>query len=131
MTRLMSVAYTADAVREHRKHVTRRLGWWENRAGRRLLHPGDELDLCEKVMGRKADQPLVRICRVEVTDVRRERLNWLLTGPAGYGASEMILEGFPGLDPGEFIDRYFLTAQGIGPMVDVTRIAWRYLEDYQ
>lgn len=30
MPRLMSVAYTEDAVRERRKTVTRRKGWWED-----------------------------------------------------------------------------------------------------
>ena len=53
MPRLMSVAFTEDAVRARRKTVTRRKGWWEDKRGRRILQPGDRLTLCRKVMGRK------------------------------------------------------------------------------
>jgi hypothetical protein len=67
----MSVALTEDAVRARRKTVTRRLGW-------RMLKPGDRLTLCRKVMGRRDGEPLVRICEVEVVDVRREQL-WNIT----------------------------------------------------
>ena len=52
MPRLMSVSLTEQAVVERRKTVTRRLGWWEDRNGRRLLKPGDRLTLCRKVRGR-------------------------------------------------------------------------------
>ena len=52
MSRLMSVAMTADAVIERRKTVTRRKGWWLDKNGRRLLHVGDTLTLCRKVQGR-------------------------------------------------------------------------------
>ena len=46
MPRLMSVSLTEQAVVERRKTVPRRLGWWEDRNGRRLLKPGDRLTLC-------------------------------------------------------------------------------------
>ena len=68
MPRLMSVALTEDAVRDRRKTVTRRMGW-------RMLKSGDRLTLCRKVMGRRKDEPRVRICEVEVVGVRRERLS--------------------------------------------------------
>lgn len=126
MPRLMSVAYTAEQVRAGIKDVTRRLGWWEDKHGRRILHPGDRLTLCEKVMGRKAGEPLVRIRDVEVVSVRRERLS-LLTERRGYGIRECEREGFPDLNPETFIQRYFTDAQGITPDQDVTRIEWRYL----
>ena len=39
----------------------------------------------------------------------------------------MVLEGFPGMDPAEFVDRFFVKAQGgMTPSDDVTRIEWRY-----
>jgi hypothetical protein len=56
--RLMSVAFTEDAMRRRAKTVTRRKGWT-------FLVPGERITLCRKVMGRKAGEPLVRI-----TDVR-------------------------------------------------------------
>lgn len=70
MSRLMSVSFTEQAVVERRKTVTRRKGW-------QFLKPGDRLTLCRKVMGRKKDEPLVRIAEVEVVSVRRESLGVL------------------------------------------------------
>lgn len=114
MSRLMSVALTEDAVRERRKTVTRRLGW-------QFLNVGDTLTLCRKVMGRKPDEPLVRICDVEVVSVRRETLRTI-------GFAEPELEGFPGMTPGEFVD-FFCRAMKCFPYTEVTRIQWRYLDD--
>lgn len=81
MPRLMSVAYTEDAVRERRKTVTRRKGWL-------MLKPGDRLTLVRKSMGRKKGEPLVRVAEVEVVSVRREPLMWL------YGTEEGPLAAY-------------------------------------
>lgn len=121
MSRLMSVAFTEQAVVERRKTVTRRKGWWEDKNGRRILQPGHRLTLCRKVMGRKAGEPLVRLTEVEVIDVRREPLSWI-------DDVDVAREGFPGLDPDDFIQRYFVDAQGMRPEDEVTRIEWRYLD---
>ena len=133
MSRLMSVAFTEQAVRERRKTVTRRKGWWEDKNGRRLVKPGDHLTLCHKVMGRKKGEPLVRIAEVEVVSVRREPLTDLYGtvpgGPNLYGHKEMEREGFPGEDPWIFVHRYFEQEQGIDEHTVVTRIEWRYLDD--
>lgn len=128
MSRLMSVAMTTDAVIERRKDVTRRLNWWENKNGRRLLVPGDTLTLCRKVQGRKAGEPIERLAEVEVVDVRRERLDAMFV--KSYGEREVEREGFPGMTPGDFVRRYFLDAQGLYPHAEVTRIEWRYLETH-
>lgn len=61
----MSVKLTEPQVRRREKTVTRRLGWWEDKHGRRLLKPGDPLTLCRKVQGRRKGEPLVRIAEVE------------------------------------------------------------------
>lgn len=114
MPRLMSVAFTEDAVRARTKTVTRRKGWV-------FLTPGTRLTLCRKVMGRKAGEPLVRIVDVEVVSVRREPL-WLIDD------AEVAREGFPGMRSGEFVRRFFIDAQGIDPTDVVTRIEWRYLD---
>lgn len=129
MPRLMSVAYTEQAVIERRKTVTRRKGW-------RLLKPGDRLTLCRQVQGRKPGEPLVRLAEVEVVSVRREPLSYVLLkqpptarkSERDYGKGEMAREGFPGMDPLTFIDRYFVAAQGITAADEVTRIEFRYLE---
>lgn len=133
MARLMSVAFTEDAVRARTKTVTRRKGWWQNKHGRQMLKPGDRLTLCRKVMGRKAGEPLERICDVEVVSVRREPL-CAIAGPYEVDSRgrplwpEVIAEGFPGMEPEEFMRRYFIEAQGVGAMDEVTRIEWRYLD---
>lgn len=133
MSKLMSVAFTEQAVVERRKTVTRRKGWWTDKNGKLLLHAGDRLTLCRKVMGRKKGEPLVRLAEVEVIDVQRERLDALLGGEApwwtDYGRHEMEREGFPGRDPHWFVAELFTAAQGIAATDDVTRIEWRYLDD--
>lgn len=116
MPRLMSVAFTEQAVRDRIKTVTRRKGW-------QVLKPGDRLTLCRKVMGRKPGEPLVRIAEVEVVDVRRERL-------AEITADEVALEGFPGMSRFTFMQRFFIDAQGIQPGDTVTRVEWIYLPDF-
>lgn len=115
MARLMSVAFTEDAVRARTKTVTRRKGW-------KFVREGDRLTLCRKVMGRKPGEPLVRIVDVEVTDVRRESL-WLID------KADLAREGFPDMSRGEFMQRFFIEAQGMTPDDIVTRIEWRYLDD--
>ena len=129
MSRLMSVAFTEAAVVERRKTVTRRKGWWLDARGRRIIVPGDRLTLCRKVMGRKPGEPLVRLAEVEVVTAERQPLD-LLVNPTidpRWPIDEMVREGFPGLDPWEFVERYFLAAQRMRANDDVTRIEWRYL----
>jgi hypothetical protein len=127
MSRLMSVAYTEDAVLARIKTVTRRTGWWRDVRGKRLVLPGHDLTLCRKVMGRKKGEPLVRLVDVEVVDVRREPLARILED-ATYGRAEVALEGFPDMEPIDFVRRYFLDAQGLDLRTDVTRIEWAYLD---
>lgn len=127
MARLMSVAFTEQAVRDRSKTVTRRKGWL-------FAKPGDRVTLCRKVMGRKKGEPLERICDVEIVSVRREPLCAVM-GPYHLDDegepvwTELVAEGFPNMDPGDFMRKYFVDAQGIGVMDDVTRIEWRYLDD--
>lgn len=121
MPRLMSVALTEDAVRSRQKTVTRRLGWWEDKNGRRILQPGDRLTLVRKSMGRKAGEPLVCIANVEVVSVTRERLDAITD-------DEVNREGFRPLTALWFVD-FFCEEMRCKPDVEVTRIEWRYLSD--
>lgn len=129
MPRLMSVAYTEAQVLDRTKTVTRRLGW-------RFAEPGQRVVLCRKVMGRKPGEPLHRLVAVELRSVRRESLGLLngLLDPtehglaATYAHDEVAREGFPGMDPGAFVNRFFCAAQGIRPDAEVARIRWSYLE---
>lgn len=128
MSRLMSVAMTTKAVIERRKTVTRRKGWWFDKNGRRLLRVGDTLTLCRKVQGRKPGEPIERLAEVEVVSIERHRLDDILH-PLDWGFAETEREGFPGMEPGEFVRRFFVEAQGMSPFDVVTRIEWRYLEE--
>jgi len=126
MSRLMSVAFTEQAVIERRKTVTRRKGWL-------FLKPGDRLTLVRKAMGRRrADgtvEPLVRLAEVEVFSVTREPLSDICRDDISNNAEETAREGFPGMAPEEFVRRFFVEAQGMKPEDIVTRIEWRYLDD--
>lgn len=115
MPRLMSVALTEQAVVDRRKTVTRRLGWRE-------LEPGDRLTLCRKVQGRKAGDPLVRLAEVEVTSVRRERLEDM-------PLADLALEGLPEFTAVRQFVEFFCTSMRCEPDVEVTRVEWRYLGD--
>ena len=74
MSRLMSFALTEASFLDGTKTMTRRLGWWTDKNGRRLLLPGDRITGCRKVMGRKKGDPLVRLGEAHVTAVYRQRL---------------------------------------------------------
>lgn len=112
MPRLMSVSLTEDAVRARTKTVTRRVGW-------QFLKPGDRLTLCRRVMGRRADEPLVRIAEVEVVSVRREQLHEITE-------SDVWAEGFVGWTPSDFVS-FFCKHMKCQARTTVTRIEWRYL----
>lgn len=113
MPRLISVALTESAVRDRAKTVTRRLGWHH-------LTAGTQLTLCRKVMGRRKGEPLVRICDVQVVDVRRERLDAITS-------EDVVAEGFAGQTPAEFV-AFFVDHMKCEPSTEVTRIEWTYLE---
>lgn len=120
MARLMSVAYTEDAVVARRKTVTRRLGWV-------FLRPGDRLTLVRKSMGRKPGEPLVRLAEVKVVGVRFERL-------CDIAPADVEREGFPDWSTGEFVEHFIRLAHlryrdGRAPdETIVTRIEWVYLD---
>lgn len=129
MSRLLSVSLTERAVVERRKTVTRRLGWWENKHGRRIILPGQELTLCRKVMGRKPDEPLVRLAQVRVIDVRREPLNAITDEDVlreGFSHAELADYWHDGSLGTAFV-RWYADTMRITPDHPVTRIEWEYL----
>lgn len=126
--RNMSFSLTTPQFRARTKTVTRRLGW-------ECLQLGDQIMGCEKCMGRKADEPLVRLGAVEVFEKWREPLDAMLKDPA-YGRREVILEGFPHLTPGEFVEFFCRTHKvrlttgkivQCTPATVITRIGFGYL----
>ena len=126
MSRLMSFALTEASFLDGTKTMTRRLGWWTDKNGRRLLLPGDRITGCRKVMGRKKGDPLVRLGEAHVTAVYRQRL---IDMPDG----DVIREGVPvenfdevdgntGHPPAWEWTRWFAKAQGCLAVDEVTVI---------
>ena len=88
MPRLMSFALTEQSFLDGTKTQTRRLGWWTDKNGRRLLHAGDRITGCRKVMGRRDGEPLVRLGQALVSDIYRQRLSTITD-------EDVIREGVP------------------------------------
>jgi len=93
--RNISFSLTTPQFVDKSKDVTRRLGWLK-------LKPGDELQACEKCQGLKPGEKIVRLGRIYVFSVCRERLDRMILD-LEYGKSEVIREGFPNLDPAQFV----------------------------
>jgi hypothetical protein len=88
--RQMSFSMTTEAVRDHSKTVTRRLGWWN-------LQPGTLLQAVEKAQGLKKGEHVKPICVIRVVSVRQERLREV----TAWGYGETVREGFPELSPAQ------------------------------
>ncbi len=125
MSRLMSFALTEEKFLDGTKTMTRRLGWWTDKNGRRLLLPGQRITGCRKVMGRRRGEPLVRLGEALVTDVYRQRLDDITD-------ADIVREGVPlkcfnvvlrtGHPPtGEWV-RWFAAEQKCTPDTEVTVI---------
>lgn len=77
-------------------------------------------------MGLRKGDKVEPLGLIRVVSVRRERLDELVN-PArpGYGDEEMRREGFPGMDPQDFMLRFFVA--DINPDDFVTRIEFEYV----
>lgn len=121
MPRLMSVAYTVDAVNDRSKMVTRRVGW-------RFVKAGDLLQLCRKVQGRRRSdgtvEPLDLLAVVHITGVRREPLRAIYSLPAP--DIETLREGVPGVYTVDAFVEFYCNTFGVTPDTEITRIEWEY-----
>lgn len=115
--RNISCFLTQDQVRARTKFVTRRLGW-------KRLKPGTLLRVVVKAQGLKKGQKIEPLAIVRVADVRLERLHRMHIDQQ-YGRREVDLEGFPTMQPIEFIDM-FCKHMGCERYQEVTRIKWSY-----
>jgi hypothetical protein len=115
----MSFAQTTPQIRARTKMVTRRVGW-------ATLHAGVDLQAVVQAQGLPKGAHIERLAVIRVEAVRREPLD-RLTAEADYGRAEMILEGFPGLDPAEFV-RIFARTHDCNPTDIITRIEFSYPE---
>lgn len=107
-----SFFYTEPQVLDQTKDVTRRLKWlWAK--------PGMRLQAVRKGMGRKAGEPIVKLCVVEIVSVRREPLSAI-------DQRECVREGFPDKTPQQFIDM-FCEHMNCTPSTEVTRVEFKYV----
>ncbi len=120
MPRNMSFSLTTPQMRRREKTVTRRKGW-------KFLKPGDIVNACVKCMGLKQGEKVERICRLRITDVRREPLDYISMSP-DFGFAETALEGFPLLSGEQFVEMFCASMGGYADQ-EVTRIEFTYLED--
>lgn len=118
--RNISFSLTTPQFRARTKDVTRRLGWLN-------LKPGDRLMACEKCMGRKPGEPLVRLGVIEIVAARREPLFYLLAGTR-YAKREIVREGFPRVTPRGFVEFFCDSHPRCKPSTRVTRIEFRYVD---
>lgn len=116
----ISFTLTTEQVKARSKFVTRRLGW-------RNLKPGQVLTACEKCQGLRKGQHPVKLGKIRVKSVRRERLDEIedISSP-NYGPCEVINEGFPGMRPMDFV-AMFCKHNGCTADTEITRIEFEYL----
>lgn len=126
MAKNMSFSLTTDQVRRREKTVTRRRNWWQDKNGRRLLAVGDQVNACVKVMGRKAGEPIEKICDIEIVSIRRERLSEMIDD-LEYGLHEAAAEGFSEMTGAQFVSM-FCDHMGGEAEQEITRIEFKYLE---
>lgn len=105
---------TTPQIKNRTKTVTRRMGW-------RFLKIGDVLNACEKCMGLKEGQKIVKLGRIRVVNVYREKLFKISLG-------DCIREGFPEMDPAGFIRMFCESHKGCTPQTEITRIEFEYLD---
>jgi hypothetical protein len=115
---LMSFSMTEQQYVDGTKDVTRRLGWWRDKHGGRLLLPGEQFMGVRKGMGLKKGEKVVPLGPSVVVDIRREPLSAITP-------EDVAREGFPGKSTAWFIDK-FCRANRCTPSTVVTRIVFRH-----
>lgn len=119
--RNMSFSMTTEAVRNRSKTVTRRLGWWN-------LKAGTILQAVEKAQGLRKGEHVKPICLIRVVSVAREPVGDICNDPLrSFSRPETIAEGFPNLNCCDFVEM-FCDANGCEPETEVNRIEFEYVE---
>lgn len=116
--RNISASLTTPQIIAKTKHVTRRNGW-------RNLKAGDLLCTVEKSQGLKKGETLKRLRVIRVISCVQEPLSILYANPA-YGADECRLEGFPDMTSSDFIEMFIRTHKGVDLDTPLSRIEFEY-----
>lgn len=116
--RQISFALTTKQIRTHSKTVTRRMGW-------ATLMPGTLLQPIRKGQGLKKGERVEKIGGpIRVVRVTREPI-------AAVSVDDTRREGFPGMQPEEFVRMFVAMNAGCNWRTVVTRIEFSYVEDGQ
>ena len=115
--RNMSFDYTTQQIQDRSKTVTRRLGWLR-------LKPGDRIAACKKCMGLKKGEKVERLAELRIVSVRREPLCYILD----QGFAECAREGFPHMEPEQFVGFFCRYHRGCEPSTEITRIEFEYCD---
>jgi hypothetical protein len=118
--RNISFSMTKQQFLDGTKTVTRRMGWL-------YLKPGTELMAVEKAMGIKKGEKVSTLGKIRVLAVRRERLD-KICGDMLYGRNEVMREGFPDMDPIDFMKFFCSSHVGCKPESVVTRIEFERIQ---
>lgn len=108
--RSISMAVATEQFLAGTKTVTRRVGWMHAR-------PGMLLRVVKQIRGFKPGDHAEVIGYIQLTDVRNERLDRMITDEA-YGRIEAALEGFPGWTGAEFVRMF---GRIVKPLPDFVR----------
>jgi hypothetical protein len=118
MPRNQSFMLTTEQYRSQTKTVTRRNGW-------AFAKVGDVVNGCEKCQGLKKGERVKVMGQHQLTDLRWEPLRRMIDD-LEYGRREVTLEGFPNMDPHEFVEMY-CKHNKCSPNDDVHRMEYKYL----
>lgn len=113
MPRNISFSMTTKQFLDNSKTVTRRLGWWD-------LKAGDVLYAVEKGMGLKKGEKVKRLGLIMIVSVRRERLDSIT-------AVDVSHEGYPDMWPSGFVEM-FCQSHKCKPDAWVNRIEFKKMD---
>ena len=118
--RNMSFALTTPQFLDGTKDVTRRDGWAD-------LKPGDRVCGVEKGMGLKKGEKVKRLGVIEIIANDPEPLNAITANPIRGERSEVEREGFPDMQPQEFVSMYCRHMGGPSTKI-INRIEFKKVE---
>lgn len=112
--RNMSFSMTKQQFKDRTKWVTRRLGWWNLRAG-------EIVRAVEKAQGLKKGEHIVELGKIEIVSTQRTLL-------CDITSDDVIAEGFPEMNVEQFI-QFFMKGHKCehGRFEPVNRIEFDYL----
>ena len=106
-------------ARTKTKTVTRRIGCdWK---------PGERRQAVQKMRGLKKGQKVVRGPVLECVANEEQRLDLVMYSPVYYGIHEMKREGFPGMDPKDFVQMVCRLNRCKADQI-VNRIEFKYID---